>query len=112
MSFVIVNPRYRDALAQAGLASAADFLACAGEPVCFREDRQVERVSLTDDLTGYLEEGKRIHLRERLSSWWDGYGWTSKSVREGIVLGEVASAGVGCPTVIVPWRRPWPSVRA
>ena len=84
MTFVIVNPRYRDALARCGLASAGDFLACAGEPVCIREDRRVERVALHENLIGYLKKETRILQRERLSSWWSGYGWSSKSVREGI----------------------------
>jgi tRNA A-37 threonylcarbamoyl transferase component Bud32 len=100
MSFVIVNPRYRDLLAQSGLASPADFLACAGAPVCIRADRRVDRIHLAENLVGYLKKETRILWRERLSSWWGGYGWTSKSVREGIVLGEVAYAGIGCPTVI------------
>src|SRR5712675_2062430 len=100
MPFVIVHPRYRDILARSGLASAADFLACAGEPICLREDRRVERVALDENLTGYLKKETRVLFRERLSSWWGGYGWSSKSVREGIVLGELARAGIGCPTVL------------
>ncbi len=100
MTFVEINPKYRDALAQAGLASAADFLACAGEAVCIRADRCVERVVLSENLVGYLKKETRILLRERLSSWWGGYGWSSKSVREGMVLGEVGRAQIGCPTVM------------
>src|SRR5262245_53929653 len=100
MSFVIVNPRYRDPPAQSGLARPADFLACAGAPVCMRADRRVDRIHLAENLVGYLKKETQILWRERLSSWWGGYGWTSKSVREGIVLGEVAHAGIGCPTVI------------
>jgi len=89
MPFVIVNPRFRDLLAQSGLASAADFLACAGEPVCIRAERRVERVVLAENLIGYLKKETRILLpRTSLSSWWGGYGWSSKSVREGIVLGN------------------------
>jgi tRNA A-37 threonylcarbamoyl transferase component Bud32 len=100
MPFVIVNPRYRDALARRGLASAADFLTCAGAPVCIRQDRRVDRVALDDVLTGYLKKETRVLFRERLSSWLGGYGWSSKSVREGIVLGELGRAGVACPMVV------------
>jgi tRNA A-37 threonylcarbamoyl transferase component Bud32 len=100
MAFVVVNPRYRNVLARSGLASAGDFLACAGEPVCLRADRRVERVVLGGNLIGYLKKETRILGRERLSSWWSGYGWTSKSVREGMVLGEVGAAGIACPVVL------------
>ncbi len=100
MAFVEINPKYRDMLARAGLASASDFLACAGESVCVRPERRVDRVMLSDNLVGYLKKETRILLRERLTSWWGGYGWSSKSVREGIVLGELGREKIGCPTVL------------
>jgi tRNA A-37 threonylcarbamoyl transferase component Bud32 len=100
MAFVEINPKYRDLLAEAGFACAADFLARSGEPISIREDRRVERVALTDDFAGYLKKETRILIRERLSSWAGGFGWSSKSVREGMVLGELARAGVGCPVVL------------
>lgn len=100
MSFVEINPKYRDMLAQAGLSSADDFLACAGESVSIRDDRRVELVVLPDNLRGYLKKETRILFRERVSSWWRGFGWTSKSIREAIVLGELAKAGIGCPEVL------------
>lgn len=99
MAFVDVHPKYRDWLAEAGLSSAADFLACAGEPVCVREDRRVDRVMI-GPMAAYLKKETTIRLRERISSWWSGYGWASKSVREGMVLEELASADVAAPMVL------------
>lgn len=100
MEFVEINPEYRDALAELGLASAGDFLSCAGELYSRRPERRVERVLLGGGLVGYLKRETTILLRERLTSWFGGFGWTSKSIREALVLRALADAGIGCPTIL------------
>jgi tRNA A-37 threonylcarbamoyl transferase component Bud32 len=100
MSYLEINPLYHDTIAEAGLASVADFLACEGEPVRVRANRRVERIALPDGTIAYLKKESHIPLRERLVSWWSGYGWMSKSVREGAVLGDLTRNAIGCPTIL------------
>src|SRR6476659_3957800 len=99
MAFVEKNPRYDDLLRHAGLETADDFLGAAGEPVNLRAGRQVQRLVLAGDVIGYLKK-ERVRPRDRWMSWWAGYGGVAKSVREGLVLQQVAAAGVGCPAVL------------
>lgn len=100
MGFLEIHPKYRAVLRQAGLRTASDFLAAAGTDVNIRPERRVQRLDLGGGLVAYLKKETRIWFRERLGSWWSGFGWTSKSVREAFVLGELTRENVGCPLVL------------
>src|SRR5436305_1791168 len=103
MAFVEITPRYRAALAREGLATAADFLRLGGVITCGHPDRNVARLELGgagERLGVFLKREHRVPWRDRWANAWAGFGFVSKSRREGVLLRQLASAGVGCPEVI------------
>lgn len=71
-----------------------------GEIVSGHADRHVVRVILGQGrrrFVAYLKREHRVRLRDRFSSWWAGYGWVSKSVREARVLAELRKANIPVP---------------
>lgn len=99
MSFVEMHPEYRDALASIGLSAAEDFLRLQGSILGGHPDRHVLQVSL-DIGQGFLKKEHRVDWRDRLAHAWRGFGWISKSTREGRLLRQLEAAGVGCPVAI------------
>jgi tRNA A-37 threonylcarbamoyl transferase component Bud32 len=48
----------------------------------------------------YLKKEHRVSWRDRLAHAWLGFGWVSKSLREGRMLRQVERAGIGCPRAL------------
>ncbi len=65
--------------------------------------RHVARVIWKDgpaSTSAYLKRERRVSWKARLTNWWAGFGFVSKSVREARLLGELRRAGIACPEVI------------
>jgi hypothetical protein len=100
MAVLLVNPRYRQALAGLGLATAGDFLRLSGVIYSGHPDRHVAEVTLGGGpaaLRTFLKKEHRIPRRDRLANAWAGFGPVSKSVREFTTLTALGEAGIGCP---------------
>jgi len=98
MAWVWINPRWREALHQQGLARAADLLRLPGVILCGHPDRHVLKVE--GGISAYLKKEHHVPFRDRLANAWAGYGFTSKSTREAKTLQAAARAGVACPEVL------------
>jgi tRNA A-37 threonylcarbamoyl transferase component Bud32 len=99
-SFVAVNPRYRRFLERLGLRDADDYLDLPGEVVSGHPDRHVVRVVLGSGLNrrvAFLKREHRVPWSARLASAWHGFGWSSRSLREGRTLRALRAAGVRAP---------------
>jgi tRNA A-37 threonylcarbamoyl transferase component Bud32 len=57
-------------------------------------------VATAQQLGVYLKKEHRVRWRDRLAHWCLGYGWVSKSTREGQMLRQVERAGIGCPRAL------------
>lgn len=68
-----------------GLCSAHDFLALPGVVVSGHVLRNVTRVRLGERV-GYLKREHRVRHRDRFRNWQEGFGATSMSRRERIIL--------------------------
>jgi len=99
MSLLEVHPSERDTLAQLGLTSAADFLRLEGVIQGGHPDRHVLRLNV-GGVTCFLKKEHRVAWRDRLSHWWRGHGFVSKSTCEGRVLSRLEAAGIGCPRAL------------
>jgi tRNA A-37 threonylcarbamoyl transferase component Bud32 len=96
MTFVSVNPRYRDCLESAGVRTAEQFLAQPGVVVSGHPDRHVARVQVGGVLA-YLKREHRVRLRDRIANFISGFGFITRSQREALLLQELAQAGIGSP---------------
>jgi tRNA A-37 threonylcarbamoyl transferase component Bud32 len=93
-----VNPALAARLASLGLDSAAGFLDLAGEVVSGHPDRHVVRVELPGFASAfYLKRQHAVTRRERLRNRVAGFGWSSRSAREALLLRQLAAAGLPCP---------------
>jgi hypothetical protein len=64
-------------------------------------DRHIMTLDLGEGLGPcFLKKEHRVRWKTRLTSWFAGVGWASKSVREARVLRAVADAGLGGPEVV------------
>ena len=74
-----------------------------GEIVSGHADRHVVRVALgrgRHRLAAFLKREHRVRLRDRLASWWHGFGAISLAEREAKTLAELRKAGVPTPRVL------------
>jgi hypothetical protein len=69
-----------------GLQSPDDYLELAGVIVSGHLDRHVRRVHLSGLGYAYLKRQHHVTYKERFRNWCQGYGWVSRSVREGRLL--------------------------
>ena len=99
MSFLEVHPEHRAALAQLGLTSAADFLRLGGTIQGGHPDRHVLQLTVAGGRC-FLKKEHRVAWRDRLAHWWRGFGWISKSTREGRLLRCLEAAGIACPRAL------------
>ncbi|HEV3238135.1 MAG TPA: lipopolysaccharide kinase InaA family protein [Gemmataceae bacterium] len=100
MAFVEVDPHYRDFFARQGLVTPEQFLDLPSVIVSGHPDRHVTEVMVgsgSDALAGYLKREHRVPWKERLLNAWSGFGFVSKSQREGLMLRRAQEAGIGCP---------------
>lgn len=93
-----VHPTARDSFRSMGLMSPTAFLNLSGEIVSGHPDRHVMRVELPDGRVCFLKKEHRIRWQDRFKNWRAGFGWSSKSVREGRTLKEMASRKITAPT--------------
>jgi tRNA A-37 threonylcarbamoyl transferase component Bud32 len=93
---LLIHPRWAVKLEDYGLTRAQDFVNLEGPIISGHPDRHVMRVTIG---TGayYLKREHRVPLRDRLSSWWAGFGAASVSVREAKTLETLAAEGVAVP---------------
>ncbi len=93
-----VHPAYAARLQEVGLDSATALIELPGEIVCGHPDRHVRRV-VRPDLGGtfYLKRQHRVGWRERWRNWRLGFGWVSRSVREGQLLEQLQACGLAVP---------------
>jgi tRNA A-37 threonylcarbamoyl transferase component Bud32 len=78
------------------LTTAAAFLDLPGEVVSGHPDRHVARVEVAGRAC-YLKRQHRVGRRERLRQWLAGFGWSSRSEREVVLLQQLEAAGFACP---------------
>jgi tRNA A-37 threonylcarbamoyl transferase component Bud32 len=71
------------------VAASPGILDLAGEIVSGHPDRHVMRIKLPDGQIGYLKKEHRIRWKDRFENWRAGYGWCSKSEREGRTLQRI-----------------------
>lgn len=96
--YLEVHPRHAGRLHALGLAGVEDFLALPGVLVGGHPDRNVGRVRLPDGATAaFLKREHRVPWRVRLASWWAGFGWCSRSLREARVLQALEREGFAAP---------------
>ena len=79
-----------------GLTRADDYLQLPGEVVSGHVSRHVMHVRL-GVRSCYLKREHAIRWRDQWSSWWAGFGWVSKSEREGRVLWQLEHAVLPAP---------------
>jgi serine/threonine protein kinase len=105
-AFVDMNPRYRGFLKREKLNAPEVFLSLPAVIVSGHPDRNVARVRLgttrngspgSTEIAAYLKREHRLSWRDRLTNAWAGFGWCSKSYREGLVLRALREQGVSCP---------------
>jgi tRNA A-37 threonylcarbamoyl transferase component Bud32 len=77
----------------------------AEQTVCSDESGPVatataHSIATAQQLGVYLKKEHRVRWRNRLANWCLGYGWVSKSTREGQMLRQVEGAGIGCPRAL------------
>jgi tRNA A-37 threonylcarbamoyl transferase component Bud32 len=96
MPFVQVNPRYRELLDALELRAPDQFLALPAVVVSGHPERHVARTVL-GSLPAYLKREHRVRWRDRIASWFAGYGFVTKSQREAMTLRALEQAGIGCP---------------
>jgi len=95
-----VTPAYESLLARAGLRRPEDILSLSGTAITLRPLRQVRRVALPGGVHAFLKTESLITTHQRLESWWGGFGWVSRSVREGRLLSELKESRIPCPDVM------------
>ncbi|MCE9532747.1 MAG: lipopolysaccharide kinase InaA family protein, partial [Planctomycetes bacterium] len=92
-----LQPEFRDRFATLGLTTPAAFFALPGEIVSGHPDRHVMRVKLEDGRFAFLKREHRIRTKQRWHNWRDGFGWVSRSVREGKMLRRLGQKGLPVP---------------
>lgn len=97
MNLLLVNPQYAPDLWKQGLRGVNDFLTYSdGVTVGTHTHRHVRRLNLGGFL-GFLKRESRIPMKDYLASWFAGFGWHSKSLREWYVLAQLKEKGIACP---------------
>ena len=100
MSRLFVNPESASELHRLGLRAFADFFALAqGEIIGGHRTRNVARVEI-GPLRGFLKREYRTPLKDYFESWWAGWGFVSKSLREARTLQALRASGIECPKVL------------
>jgi hypothetical protein len=97
---VEIHPQYQDFLNHLGIKDAEDFLSLPAIIVSGHPDRNVARVKLGSGpslITGYLKREHCLPWRDRLTNAWAGFGWCSKSYREGLLVRAMRKEGVSVP---------------
>ena len=96
--WVEVNPAFIDSFEALGFDSPDQFLDLQGEVVSGHPDRHVVRVNLPGfSQAFYLKRQHTVKWREKIRNWLAGFGWMSRSEREGTTLKQLAAAGLSCP---------------
>jgi tRNA A-37 threonylcarbamoyl transferase component Bud32 len=94
---VVVRPDWVERCRVRGLTTPEAFLEIPGEIISGHPDRHVMRVILADGSVAYLKREHRIRWRDRFRNWRAGFGWVSKSVREGRILQQLDQLGLHAP---------------
>src|SRR5947209_4920976 len=97
MATLLVNPHYALHLWKQGLRGVEDYLTNVDGVAVGRHTHRVARRVPLGPFTGYLKCEHRVLWKDRLASWWAGFGWSSKSRREWLVLQRLRACGLGCP---------------
>jgi len=88
---------YSTVLEQAGLVCFHHFFRMPGQELAsVHTAREAQRVCI-GDRCAYLKREWRITWRDRVQSWWYGYGPVSRSVREHLVLKDLVRHGFCVP---------------
>jgi tRNA A-37 threonylcarbamoyl transferase component Bud32 len=95
MAFIVINDQFRSSIAALGLRTAEDFLALPAVVISGHPDRNVARIQL-GSISAFIKREHRVRWRDRITSWFAGYGFLSKSEREALTLRALQQAGVGC----------------
>lgn len=96
--WVELHRNHRERFAELRLQTAEAFLELPGEIVNGHPDRHVVRVKLPGwPRDCFLKRQHHVTLRERLRQWRAGFGWSSRSVREGRLLRELERGGFPAP---------------
>ncbi len=98
--FLVVHPRYRGWLSRCGFSTPIAILDLPGEIISGHPDRHVVRVSIrsgTGSRTVYLKREHHTGIRVRWKNARSGFGWVSRSEREGKTLEMLESRGLSAP---------------
>jgi tRNA A-37 threonylcarbamoyl transferase component Bud32 len=98
MSCLEIVPRFRELLRRHGLCVPADFLAKSGVILSGHPTRHVLRVRVGGE-SFILKKEHRVRWRDRLANTWEGFGWSSKSIREAFILTQLRGVGLAAPEV-------------
>jgi len=100
MAYLEINPRYREFCQRNGLTTAAHFMVLPAVIVSGHPDRHVTQVTIGSGntaLVGFMKREHHVSWGERLRNAIAGFGFVSRSCREGRVLSRLEKAGVNCP---------------
>ncbi|MGF1583610.1 MAG: lipopolysaccharide kinase InaA family protein [Gemmataceae bacterium] len=104
MPKLLIHPDYQRLLQHYGLKTVSDFLNLQGVIYSGHLDRNVSRVEVgngTQHQQCFLKREHQTRWKDRLENWTNGFGWTSKSVREFHTLQVMRKKQVvGIPTPI------------
>jgi tRNA A-37 threonylcarbamoyl transferase component Bud32 len=101
--FVDINPRYNLFLKSQRLTAPEHFLSLPAIIVSGHPDRHVARVILgagPDSFSAFLKKEHRVPWRDRLANALAGFGFCSKSRREGVMLRVLRQCGIGGPEFV------------
>src|SRR5262245_4286828 len=93
---LLIHHDYRDFFSKQALNSAEAFLDLEGEIISGHPDRHVMRLQV-GGIDAILKREHRVPWRDRLSSWRDGFGWTSVSLRESATLRQLRACDIRVP---------------
>ena len=103
MAALVVHPDYRAMLGALSLHTPAAFLRLGGVVYSGHPDRNVMRLTLGTAAGGldvFLKREHRTPRRDRLSNYWSGFGFVSKSLREWKLLADLKEHDVRGPRAV------------
>jgi tRNA A-37 threonylcarbamoyl transferase component Bud32 len=103
VAFVEINPQFRDLLRSQRIHCPDDFINLPAIIVSGHPDRHVGRVEIgshSSRIVAYIKKEHRLPWRDRWTNAWHGFGWSSRSYRESLVLRAMRQLGVNCPEFV------------
>lgn len=93
---LFINPDYRELFAAHSFDTADAFLSASGDIISGHPDRHVLRVQI-GAIDAILKREHIVPWKDRVANWRAGFGGVSVSVREAMVLQQIAACGIAVP---------------